>query len=109
MLQGLSLTRSRTPPAGRPGEPSARDPETAVAQRPDRVRGDIGLRLDAHPALILRARFGNLRGRVELPARDEPARLSLESPVGASGRAVLSSGLPRDGRGWTTLTFDFSF
>ena len=109
LLQGLSLRRSRTGASGRAGGPAAPRPEGPAAERADRARGDIGLRLDAHPALILRGRFRSLRGRVELPARDEPARLSLESPVGTCGRAVLSSGLPRDGRGWTTLTFNFSF
>jgi len=50
-----------------------------------------------------------LRGRIDLPMRNEPVRFSLESQLGARGRAVLSSGLPRDGQAWATLTFSFGF
>src|SRR5437899_7558795 len=109
LLQNLSLRRARSggpgaaPPAGRPGE-SAATPAGA-----SRLRGDVGVRLDAHPALLFRAQFGTLRGRIDLPVRNEPVRFSLESPLGARGRAVLSSGLPRDGQAWATLTFSFGF
>ena len=108
-LQGLSLRRQRAGHAARAGASFGQHPSVSAEENPDRLRGDVGLRLDAHPALLLRARFRSLRGRIELPARGDPARLTLESPIGTRGRAVLSSGLPRDGQGWTTLTFDFQF
>ena len=76
---------------------------------PAGLRGDFGLRLDAHPALLLRAQYRKVRGRIELPVLNDPIRLSLEAPLGARGRAVLASGLPRDGQGWATLTFNFGF
>jgi len=56
-----------------------------------------------------RARFGTLSARIDLPVRNEPVRLTLESPLGHRGRAVLCSGLQRDGQGWGTLTFSFGF
>ena len=77
--------------------------------RSDRVTGSMGLRLDAHPALVLRTTAFGIQGRLDLPARNEPFRLSIEGPAGPKGRAVLTSGVPRDGRGWATLTFNFRF
>lgn len=77
--------------------------------RPDRVTGGIGLRLDAHPALVLRTTLFGIQGRLDVPARNEPYRLSIDSPAGPRGRAVLTSGRARDGRGWATLTFNFRF
>lgn len=106
-VQNLSLRR---PGPRRAGEI---DPGPAVAPsrgaRAGGARADVGLRLDAHPALVFRGQYRSLRGRLELPARGEPARLSVESPVGRRGRAVLASGLPRDGQAWATLTLNFSF
>jgi len=72
-------------------------------------RGGIGMRLDAHPALLMRADSLRLAGRLEVPMRNEPIRLSLEYPIGLNGRAVLSSGMPRDGQGWATVMLNFSF
>ena len=108
-LQGVSLRRLRAGRSDHAAEAIAEHPQSPRTERPEGLRGDLGLRLDAHPALVLRARFRGLHGLIELPARNEPARLSLESPVGAHGRAVLSAGQPHDGLGWTTLTFNFRF
>ncbi len=74
-----------------------------------RWRGGIGMRLDAHPALVMRTDSPRFAGRLELPVRNEPIRLSLECPVGTRGRAVLSSGMPRAGQGWATVTIRFGF
>jgi len=110
LLQNLSLRRSPGGPAD-PGAPETGSDESPAGSphRSARLGGDLGFRLDAHPALLLRARIGTLRGRIDLPVRNEPVRFSLESPLGAHGRAVLSSGLPRDGQPWATLTFSFGF
>ena len=110
LLQNLSLRRTRTgtPDAGSPSPGQDRPPAAPPNDAP-RLRGDVAFRLDAHPALLLRARLGTLRGRIDLPVRNEPIRVSLESPLGARGHAVLSSGLPRDGQPWATLTFSFGF
>lgn len=107
-LRGASLRGFRAGQSARAdaaGAPLA----GSAAQRPGGLQGDIGLRLDAHPAVVLRARLGAMRGRIELPARDEPARLTVESPVGLRGRAVLSASQPRDGQTSATLTFNFWF
>ncbi len=110
LLQNLSLRRARS--GGSDGvSPAQRRDEPLAGPRADapRLRGDVGVRLDAHPALLFRAQFGALRGRIDLPVRNEPVRFSLESSLGTRGRAVLSSGVPRDGQAWATLTFSFGF
>jgi len=91
------------PPGGGPG--SFRQ-ETG---RSDRVTGRIGLRLDAHPALVIRTTFFGIQSRLEMPARHEPIRLSIECPFGPRGRAAVTSGVSRDGQGWATLTLHFRF
>jgi len=108
-LQNLSLRHLWAGQSVRSGVPAGQPQPVSSAGRPRGLHGDIGLRLDANPALLIRARFQSLRGRIELPARGETVRLSLESPLGVRGRAVLSSGLPRGGQGWATLTFNFTF
>lgn len=100
--------RSR-PPAGNASSPAAGGLSAASGGAAGRWRGGIGMRLDAHPALVMRTDSPRFAGRLELPVRNEPIRLSLECPVGPRGRAVLSSGLPRDGQGWATATLSFSF
>jgi hypothetical protein len=110
LLQNLSLLGGGS--RGRDGAPLPTGPARSAAGIPNdtpKLRGDVGVRLDAHPALLLRARFGTLRGRIDVPVRNEPVRFSLESTLGSRGRAVLSSGLPRDGQAWATLTFSFGF
>jgi hypothetical protein len=108
-LRNLSFRSPRAEQSGGAGGPEARSSRVPAVDRPQGLRGDVGLRLDAHPALMLRARFRSLRGRIDLPVRDEPARLTVESSIGARGRAVLSASQPRDGQGWATLTFNFWF
>lgn len=102
LLGGLSSRGMRPPsPAGQ-GKSAAGAPEGGW-------RGGLGIRLDAHPALLMRADTRHFAGRLEVPVRDEPIRLSVECPVGPKGRAVLSSGMPRDGQGWATVMLNFSF
>ncbi|MBI1951336.1 MAG: hypothetical protein HYS34_08240 [Acidobacteria bacterium] len=101
-------TRSR-PPAGNGASLMDADPSATSGGAAGRWRSDIGMRLDAHPALVIRTHSPRVAGRLELPVRNEPIRLSLECPIGPRGRAVLSSGLPRDGQGWATATIRFSF
>jgi hypothetical protein len=108
-LRGASPRGFRSGPSARGDGPAGAAVAGSAAQRSEGLQGDIGLRLDAHPAVVLRARLGAMRGRIELPARDEPARLTVESPVGPRGRAVLSAAQPRDGQASATLTFNFWF
>jgi hypothetical protein len=108
-LRGASPRGFRSGSSARGDGPAGAAVAGSAAQRSEGLQGDIGLRLDAHPAVVLRARLGAMRGRIELPARDEPARLTVESPVGPRGRAVLSAAQPRDGQASATLTFNFWF
>jgi len=105
---GRLSTQGGRPDATNPGGGAGSSIASETA-RQDRLTGSIGVRLDAHPALVLRATFRGIRGRIDLPALDEPARLSIDGPFGPHGRAVLTSGMPRGGDGWTTLTLNFRF
>jgi hypothetical protein len=111
----IDLLGSLSARGARPQAPSGPEslPEGASQTAPGATeggwRGGIGMRLDAHPALLMRADSKHLAGRLEVPVRDEPIRLSLECPIGPKGRAVLSSGMPRDGQGWATVMLNFSF
>jgi hypothetical protein len=87
---------------GAPGRDAGRAPRGGLAS-------SLRFRLDAHPRLILDTEFLGGRGRIELPLREEPVRLSFERPVGARGRAILSAGLRPGGPDSTSLTFSFSF
>ena len=108
-MQNLSLRRLRSGGATRASQPGGANSAAAALTKQDRLRGDLGLRLDAHPAVYFGARYRAVQGRIELPLRNDPFRLSVESPLLGRGRVALSSGLPRDGQSWTTLTWNFSF
>jgi hypothetical protein len=108
-LQNFSLRRARAGSSGTGSPVAAREGAPTSVAGSAGLRADFGLRLDAHPALLLRAQYGKVRGRIEVPVLNDPIRLSLETPFGARGRAVLASGMPRDGQGWATLTFNFGF
>lgn len=109
LLGSLSTrgTRPQAPP-GR-GIPQAGASPSAPGADAGGWRGGIGVRIDAHPALLMRADAQRFAGRLEVPVRNEPIRMSLECPIGSKGRATLSSGLPRDGQGWATVMLNFSF
>ena len=109
LLGHLSSRGMRPQPSadGATSQPGA--PSPAFGAPAGRWRGGIGMRLDAHPALVMRTDSPRFAGRIELPVRNEPIRLSLECPVGPRGRAVLSSGMPRAGQGWATVTISFGF
>lgn len=108
LLGGLSSRGARPQsPAGQVS-PVGTSPSAAGASEGG-WHGGVGIRLDAHPALLMRADARRFAGRLEIPVRDEPIRLSVECPVGPMGRAVLSSGMPRDGQGWATVMLNFSF
>ena len=108
LLGGLSSRGARPQSPARQGSLAGTPPSAAGAPEGG-WRGGLGIRLDAHPALLVRADARLFAGRLEVPVRDEPIRLSIECPVGPKGRAVLSSGMPRDGQGWATVMLNFSF
>jgi hypothetical protein len=95
------LAPDRTIPGASPGP--ADDP---AARRFD---ASFGVRLDAHPRLQLRTRFGSFSGVVEVPVLDPELRLGLEHPMGPAGRAQLRAGAGGDRGDWASLDFAFGF
>jgi len=90
---------------------AAEEPPTRPAMGTDRdsARGSIGLRVDAHPRLMLRGTFHGMRARLEIPMRNEPIRLSLTRRVGSFGQAALSAGRSPDGDDWASLGLRLRF
>ena len=74
-----------------------------------RLETDFRFKIDAHPRLQLRARFGLLTGSIEVPVLDPEVRVGLERPIGTSGRAGLQGGFSDDRGGWAALALNFSF
>lgn len=78
--------------------------------RADRPPGaSLGLKLDAHPRIILSARFLGTTGRIEVPILDRSVRLAFDHALGARGRAVLAGGWSPEGQDWATLNFGLRF
>ena len=81
----------------------------ARPRTPKRADASVGLRVGAHPRVVLRGEALGLKGSVEVPLLDEPLRLSVEKSFGPRGRAVLSSGLDRSGPDWAILSLNLKF
>jgi hypothetical protein len=95
---------------GSSGRAAARGPSGAGPARPaGRPSAGIGLRIGAHPRVVLRGAALGFKGRIEVPVLDEPLRLSIERPLGVRGRAVLTGGVDRDGADWATLAVHLRF
>jgi len=105
-LEGLG--RSRDQP-GRGIEALSTTLADDGAAAPRRFASGFGLRIDAHPRLVLSSRLAGFRGRLELPLLGESPRLSVERSFGARGRALLTSGLDRGGHGWASIGISLSF
>jgi hypothetical protein len=89
-----------------PGVATSAPADDPAARRFD---ASFGVRLDAHPRLQLRTRFGSFSGLVEVPVLDPELRVGLERPIGPAGRAQLRAGAG-GGRGdWASLSFAFGF
>lgn len=71
--------------------------------------GNLGLRLGAHPRIVMKTEFLGIRGRLEVPVLDGSLRLSFERPLGPRSRAALNGGRSRDGDDWAAITFNCSF
>jgi hypothetical protein len=93
--------------AGREEVAAAATPAADPAARP--FDASFGVRLDAHPRLQFRTRFGSFSGVVEVPVVNPELRVGLERPIGPAGRAQLRAGAG-GGRGdWASLSFAFGF
>jgi len=105
-LEGLGRSRDRPGPGI---EAQSMRPANDGAAALPRFAAGFGLRIDAHPRLVLSSRLAGFRGRLELPLLGESPRLSLERSFGARGRALLTSGLDRGGHGWASIGISLSF
>lgn len=105
-LENFGSFRGRTrPPAEAQAGPRSDIPDSS----PRPFDAGVGLRIGAHPRLVLRAEARGLKGRIEVPILDEPLRLSIERDLGSRGRAVLTGGLDGGAGDWATLALNFSF
>jgi hypothetical protein len=71
--------------------------------------GSVGVRIGAHPRLVLRGAFRGFRARIDVPVLEDEIRLAVERPLGPHGRAALTAIFPRGGPGRAFLGFNFSF
>jgi hypothetical protein len=91
--------------AGRSSSAAESDPRIVGG----RFRASFGLRIGAHPRLVLRSHLGGFRARVEVPPPGEPLRLTVERPLGVRGQIVLTSGFQGGGRDWASLGWTLRF
>jgi hypothetical protein len=98
----LDSSPGRRMPGASPGAP-ADDPAAG------RFDASFGVRLDAHPRLQLRTRFGAFSGVVEVPVLDPELRVGLERSIGPAGRAQLRAGAGGARGDWASLNFAFGF
>jgi len=71
--------------------------------------GSVGVKIGAHPRLVLRGVFRGLSGRIDVPILEDEIRVSVERPLGLHGRAALVGAFPRGEPGRAFLSFNFSF
>lgn len=71
--------------------------------------GSVGVRIGAHPRLVLRGVFRGLSARIDVPILEDEIRLSVERPLGPHGRAALVGAFPRGEPGRAFLSFNFNF
>ncbi len=71
--------------------------------------GSVGVRIGAHPRVVLRGVFGGLSGRIDVPLLEDEIRVSLERPIGPHGRAAVVGTFQRGEPGQAYLSFNFGF
>ncbi|MFQ5877937.1 MAG: hypothetical protein ACE5JH_09665 [Acidobacteriota bacterium] len=69
----------------------------------------LGLKLDARPKVVFRARFLHIAGKITVPLLDDGIRFSFERSLGAHGRAALTGAVSGGERDWAALMIDFRF
>ena len=77
---------------------------------PARFSARVGFKLDAHPKLTLSTELGKIRGRIEIPVRNEPMRITFERQLGPRSLVKLTSGVSRgNGDDWVNLSLRLGF
>ncbi len=93
--------------------PSRADRLGIVAPAPRHPRHDfdlnVGIKVDAHPRLVLRSRLFGIRGRIEVPLRDEPLRATFSRSFGQHAHTALAGSWARDGERRLTLGISLFF
>jgi hypothetical protein len=109
-VDGAELPRLRF---GRTKPTQVPDPQspngTIAPRRPDTLLTRIGLKIDAHPRIVLRSKFLGIQGRIDVPLLNEPVRYSFRGRLGRNADASLSGAWSRDDQRWTALNLNFSF
>lgn len=78
---------------------------------PPRFTAGFGFKVAAHPRMILHTELFKIRGRIDIPLRNEPVMISIERELGAHANVMLSSSLSRrdsDER-WVNLSVRLGF
>jgi hypothetical protein len=104
-LPRVHLGRSNSAKAPGPHDTRA----VIVPRRSHDLQMRIGLKIDAHPRVVLRSRFLGVRGRIEVPVLNEPVRYTFRRRLGRNSEASLSGTWGRDDESWTALNLNFSF
>ena len=77
---------------------------------PPRFTAGIGFKVAAHPRVILHTELFKIRGRVDIPLRNEPIMVTVERQVGSRTHLRLTSGLSRDNSDdWVNLSLRLGF
>lgn len=80
------------------------------ATAPPRITAGIGLKVAAHPRMILHTELFKIRGRLDIPLRDEPMTITVERELGARAHVTLTSGLSRgNADDWVNLSLRLGF
>ncbi len=83
---------------------------SAGRSTPSRFSARVGFKLDAHPKLTLSTRLAKIRGRIEIPIRNEPMRITFERQLGPRSLVKLTSGISRgNGDDWVNLSLRLGF
>jgi len=100
-----SRTRSATG-FGSPG----RQNEAGGDSTAPRFTGGIGFKVAAHPRVILHTELFKIRGRIDVPLRNEPITVTIERQLGTRSHVALTSGLGRgDSDDWVNLSLRLGF
>ena len=91
------------------GSSGLQDGIGAAPSRP-RMTGGIGFKVAAHPRVILHTELFKIRGRIDIPLRNEPMTITVERELGARAYIALTSGLSRgDTDDWVNLSLRLGF
>jgi hypothetical protein len=77
---------------------------------PPRFTAGVGFKVAAHPRVIVHAELFKIRGRIDIPLRNEPMIMTLDRQLGAHTHLRLISGLSRgEGDDWVNLSLRLGF